>query len=76
MMKRFVVLIIVLVALSVANAQQTRQASGPEIFEQSPQSEIAELTLTGEYPTVLVDLETQTGDGDDGIEEELVVPLI
>ncbi len=61
---------------STINAQQTTKASGPEIFEQSPQGGIAELTLTGEYPTVLVDLETQTGDGDDGIEEELVVPLI
>ena len=61
---------------STINSQQTTKASGPEIFDQSPQSGIAELTLTGEYPAVLVDLETQTGDGDDGVEEELVVPLI
>ena len=61
---------------TTVNAQQTTQASGPEIFEQSPQSGITQLALTGEFPTVLVDLEPQTGDGDDGVEEEPAIPLI
>jgi len=61
---------------TTVNAQQTTHASGPEIFEQSPQSGITQLALTGEYPAVLVDLEPQTGDGDNGVEEEPAIPLI
>jgi len=61
---------------TTVNAQQTTDVLSPVVFEQSPQSGIAELTLTGEYPTVLVDLVPQTGDGNDGVEEEPAVPLI
>ncbi len=61
---------------TMVNAQQPTNVLSPPKSEQSPQSGIAELTLTGEYPTVLVDLVPQIEDRNDNVEEEPVVPLI